>query len=290
MLEVATFVVVVPETSVVGVVGTVVVVVDRVVEVELSIVVVDTGTPEVVVVLFGLVVVVAGASVPVGALVVGETIVVGETVVVGWARGTGGPIPLVRVGGFVVGTGTVGTGVVGAGVRVVVVGIMVGGAVVVGAGVVGAVVVGAVVVVGGGIVFGGVVFLAPVVGAVELGGVYFGAVVMGRTVVGAAVVRSVTAGCERAVVEVVEPVAAIGTSACAVRLIEPKALLSWAFSASSLASRCSSAAKSWFSAAIAAVSLAVEGCAASGADDLPRMAFDACSMYCLALSGLCLAR
>ncbi len=96
----------------------------------------------------------------------------------------------------------------------------------------------------GGVVFGAVVLGAPVVGAVELGGVYLGAAVVGGVVLGAVVVRLVIAGCERAVVEVVEPVAVTGTSACAVRVIEPKALLSWVFSASSLASRSSWAAKS----------------------------------------------
>ena len=142
----------------------------------------------------------------------------------------------------------------------------------------------------GGVVLGAVVLGPPVVGAVELGGVYLGAAVVGGVVLGAVVVRLVIAGCERAVVEVVELVAVTGTSAFAVRVIEPKALLSWVFSASSLASRSSWAAKSCFRASIAAVSLAVDGCAASGADALPRMALDARSMYCLALAELCLAR
>jgi hypothetical protein len=160
----------------------------------------------------------------------------------------------------VVGTGTVGTGTVGA------------GAVVVGAAV-------------------GVV----VVGVVVVGGVYLGTVVTGGLEVGVVVVRAVITACAGVVVVVlVEPVARTGISACAVRAIEPKALLSLAFWASSLVSRSTWTARSCLSAAIAAASVVVDGCAAreaaAGRAALPSMAFEARSMYCLALAESCLAR
>jgi hypothetical protein len=193
-------------------------------------------------------------------------------VVVGWARGIAGPIPLERDGGFVVGTGTVGTGTVGA------------GAVVVGAAVVGVVVVGGVVV--GGVVVGGVV-----VGRVVVGGVYLDTAVTCALEVDVVVVRAVITVRGRVVVVVlVEPVGRTGTSACAMRTIEPNVLLSLAFWASSLVSRSSWTARSCFSASTAAASLAVDRCAARGAGAFPRMAFEARSMYCLALAESCLAR
>jgi hypothetical protein len=193
-------------------------------------------------------------------------------VVVGWARGIAGPIPLERDGGFVVGTGTVGTGTVGA------------GAVVVGAAVVGVVVVGGVVV--GGVVVGGVV-----VGRVVVGGVYLDTAVTCALEVDVVVVRAVITVRGRVVVVVlVEPVGRTGTSACAMRTIEPNVLLSLAFWASSLVSRSSWTARSCFSASIAAASLDVDGCAARGAGAFPRMAFEARSMYCLALAESCSAR
>lgn len=256
VVEATTLVVVVPGRAVVVVVGTVVVVVDKVVLVVLEVVVLEGATPEAGTVVFGLEIVVA---VVVGTVLVGGAPTVVGVVVVGWASGTGGPIPLERDGGFVVGTGTVGTGTVGTGTVCT-------GALVV------ACLVGAVVVVGGAYL-GGVV-----VGGVELGGVVV------------RVVRAVVAVCGGVVVEVVEPVAGPGTSPCAVRVTEPKASLSLAFCAASLVSRAVWTASSAFRAAIASVSLAVDGWEASGAGTCLRMAFEARSMYCLALAESCLAR
>lgn len=266
VVEATTLVVVVPGRAVVVVVGTVVVVVDKVVLVVLEVVVLDGATPEAGTVVFGLEIVVA---VVVGTVLVGGAPTVVAVVVVGWASGTGGPIPLERDGGFVVGTGTVGTGTVGTGTVCT-------GALVVAS------LVGAVVVVGGAYLG------AVVVGGAYLGGVVVGGVGMGGVVV--RVVRAVVAVCGGVVVEVVEPVAGPGTSACAVRVMEPKASLSLAFCAASLASRAVWTTSSSFRAAMAAVSLAVDGCAASGAGPCPRIAFEARSMYCLALAELCLAR
>jgi len=70
-------------------------------------------------------------------------------------------------------------------------------------------------------------------------------------------VRAVTTACGGvlAVVRIVVllvPVAITGTSACATRAIEPKVLLSLAFKASNLVSRCTCTARSCFSASIAA--------------------------------------
>jgi hypothetical protein len=285
VVEATTLVVVVPGKSVVVVVGTLVVVVDRVVLV-LEVVVLDGATPGTVVVVLGLetcgAVVVGTAlvgDVVIGGVVVGGTPIV--VVVVGCAKGTGGPIPLVREGGFVVGTGTVGTGTVGTGALVVGDGAVVVGVVAVGVVAVGVVAVGAAVV------------GAAVVGVVAVGGAYLGAAVVGGVEVGGVVVRVVRAVvevCGGVVVELVEPVAGPGTSACAVRVIEPKALLSLAFWASSLLARSVWRARSSLSAAIAAVSLAVDACVASAVGGFPKMAFEARSMYCLALAESCLAR
>jgi hypothetical protein len=265
VVEDGALVVVVPAISAVVVTGSIVVVVETVVVVMLVMVVLDGATPDVVVVVFGLVVVVAVAIVLVAGMVVGGATIV---VVVGWARGTAGPIPLERDGGFVVGTGTVGTGTVGAGT--------------VGAG--------AVVVVGG-VVVGGVVVGGIVVGGVVVGGAYLDTVVTCVLEVDVVVVRAVITVWGRVVVVVlVEPVGRTGTSACAMRTIEPNVLLSLAFWASSLVSRSSWTARSCFSASTAAASLAVDRCAARGAGAFPRMAFEARSMYCLALAESCSAR
>jgi len=200
-------------------------------------------------------------------------------VVVGSARGTGGPIPLERDGGFVVGTGTVGTVVVGTGtVRP--------GALVVGALV--AVVVGTVVV--GTVVVGTVVVGTAVVGGAVVGGAYLGAVVVVGVEVCASVVGTVLAVRGGLVVELVDPVGGPGTSACAVRVIEPKSRLSRAFSASRFVSRCIWTASSCLRTSIAAVSPAEEASAASRVGVFPNMAFEARSMYCLAFAGSCLAR
>ncbi len=244
-----------PRRSVVVVIGTVVVEVDRVVVVLLEVVVLDGAAPEVVVVVvFGLETVVVVA----GRVVGGAPAVV---VVVGSARGTGGPIPLERAGGFVVGTGTVGTVVVGTGTcqawraRGGCAGRRRGGRR------------------RGGCRRGGHrrgghrrggyrrggysggrcggAYL----GTVVVGGAYLGAVVAVGVEVGDAVV-AVRGGL---VVELVDPVGGPGTSACAVRVIEPKSRLSLAFSASRLVSRCIWTASSCLSAAIAAVSPAVDG-------------------------------
>jgi hypothetical protein len=107
--------------------------------------------------------------------------------------------------------------------------------------------------------------------------------------VGAVVVAAVIAVRGAVVVELVEP-AGPGTSACAVRVIEPKAWLSLAFCSASFASRAVWAASSSLRTAIAAVSPAVDASAASGANAFPSIAFDARSMYCLAFAELCLAR
>jgi hypothetical protein len=283
VVEDGALVVVVPAISAVVVTGSIVVVVETVVVVMLVMVVLDGATPDVVVVVFGLVVVVAVAIVLVAGMVVGGATIV---VVVGWARGTAGPIPLERDGGFVVGTGTVGTGTVGAGT-------VGAGAVVVGAAIVGVVVGAAIVgvVVVGGVVVGGVVVGGIVVGGVVVGGAYLDTVVTCVLEVDVVVVRAVITVWGRVVVVVlVEPVGRTGTSACAMRTIEPNVLLSLAFWASSLVSRSSWTARSCFSASTAAASLAVDRCAARGAGAFPRMAFEARSMYCLALAESCLAR
>jgi hypothetical protein len=300
VVEVAALVVVVPARAVVVVVGTVVVVAGWVVVVGLEVVVLDGVTPEVVAVVFGLEIVVVVVVLLVGTVLVGGAPAV--VVVVGSARGTGGPIPLVRDGGFVVvvvgaavGTGTVGLGgavVVGEGLSDVVGGAY-RGAVVVGADVGGADVAGGVVV--GGVVVCAVVVGAVVVCAVVVGAVVVCAVVVGTVVVGGVDVRPAVVGAVMAVsggvvVELVEAVAGPGTSACAVRLSEPKAWLSLAFSASSLVSRSIWTARSFFSAATAAASLAVDACAGRDAGAFPRMAFEARSMYCLAFAGSCLAK
>jgi hypothetical protein len=115
--------------------------------------------------------------------------------------------------------------------------------------------------------------------------------VTGAPEVGVVEVRAAIAVCRGAVVVVVvEPVATTGTPPCAVRPIEPKALLSLAFWASSLLARSVWTARSCLSASIAATSLAVVGCVAKGPGAFPRMAFEARSMYCLASAELCLAR
>ena len=204
-------------------------------------------------------------------------------------RGTGGPIPLERVGGFVVGTVVVGTVVVGTGtVRpgALVVGALV--AVVVGTVVVGTVVVGTVVV--GTAVVGTAAVGTAVVGTAVVGGAYLGAVVVVGVEVCASVVGTVLAVRGGLVVELVDPVGGPGTSACAVRVIEPKSRLSRAFSASRFVSRCIWTASSCLRTAIAAVSPAEEASAASGVGVFPNMAFEARSMYCLAFAGSCLAR
>ncbi|HUC12908.1 MAG TPA: hypothetical protein VMS00_00515 [Acidimicrobiales bacterium] len=171
---------------------------------------------------------------------------------------------------MVVGTAVVGTNAVVPSELVV-------GAVVVGDAVLGAAVVG--VVVAGGVYLG----------AVVVGGVCLVAVVVGAVCLAAVVVGAMTAFCGGVVVELVEPVTGPGTSACAVRVIEPKAWLSLAFCAASSVSRAVSAASSSLRTAIAAASPAVEA-SACGAGGFPNMAFEACSMYCLAFAGLCLAR
>lgn len=178
--------------------------------------------------------------------------------------------------------------VVGDNVGTAVVGGAVVGAAVVGAAVVGAAVVGAAVV--GATVVGGAV----VVSAAVLGGAYLGAVVaviaeVGKVVVGGALM-AVRGEVVVVVVELVEPLTVPGTSACAVRVIEPKSRLSLAFSASRFVSRCIWTASSCLSTAIAAVSPAVDASVASGGNAFPSMAFDARSMYCFAFAGSCLAR